>query len=387
MGTLGLQSLLSLLSVMLCGASTTCPEVNIADLCAQDKMAVLQVCPRSPGAPGAKGDEGAPGMKGEKGAQGFPGWMGPAGGTGPVGPVGARGIPGLKGAKGDAGNPGNFGGQELDDIYCKRGARNCKELLEMGNILSGWYTIYPEGCKALTVLCDMDTDGGGWIIFQRRYDGSVDFFRDWNAYKTGFGSMMTEFWFGNDNLHHLTANGNHELRIDLLTFDYARHYATYSGFKIAPESENYKLIFGEFTTGNAATMEEEGGEGAVEHGSRDASTRHRRKAQSSSQVLSSSGSEEAGAASESTGAATEGDSLGVHQNQPFSTKDRDNDASPSSCSATYKGAWWYIGCHNSNLNGQYLAGEHKIYGVGINWQTGKGYYYSYKSSEMKFRPA
>ncbi|XP_069465824.1 ficolin-1-like isoform X2 [Ambystoma mexicanum] len=333
MGTLGLQSLLSLLSVMLCGASTTCPEVNIADLCAQDKMAVLQVCPRSPGAPGAKGDEGAPGMKGEKGAQGFPGWMGPAGGTGPVGPVGARGIPGLKGAKGDAGNPGNFGGQELDDIYCKRGARNCKELLEMGNILSGWYTIYPEGCKALTVLCDMDTDGGGWIIFQRRYDGSVDFFRDWNAYKTGFGSMMTEFWFGNDNLHHLTANGNHELRIDLLTFDYARHYATYSGFKIAPESENYKLIFGEFTTGNA------------------------------------------------------GDSLGVHQNQPFSTKDRDNDASPSSCSATYKGAWWYIGCHNSNLNGQYLAGEHKIYGVGINWQTGKGYYYSYKSSEMKFRPA
>ncbi|KAG8142107.1 putative Ficolin 2 protein, partial [Naja naja] len=43
------------------------------------------------------------------------------------------------------------------------GAPNCKELLKRGMVLSGWYTIYPQDCKPLEVLCDMDTDGGGWI--------------------------------------------------------------------------------------------------------------------------------------------------------------------------------------------------------------------------------
>lgn len=43
-------------------------------------------------------------------------------------------------------------------------ARNCQELLGKGKILSGWYTIYPQGCNATTVFCDMDTDGGGWIV-------------------------------------------------------------------------------------------------------------------------------------------------------------------------------------------------------------------------------
>lgn len=44
------------------------------------------------------------------------------------------------------------------------GAKNCKELLAKGVILSGWYTIYPQDCVPLTVLCDMNTDGGGWIV-------------------------------------------------------------------------------------------------------------------------------------------------------------------------------------------------------------------------------
>ncbi|XP_071979098.1 ficolin-2-like [Engystomops pustulosus] len=214
----------------------------------------------------------------------------------------------------------------------KTAARDCKSLLEKGFTLSDWYTLYPDGKQPLRVLCDMHTDGGGWtVLFQKRYDGSVDFLRNWESYKTGFGSRQSEFWLGNENISYITSSGTWELRIDLQDFDFINSFAKYSSFKVMGESEKYKLVLGGFTGGNA------------------------------------------------------GDSLSYHNGMMFSTIDQDNDADPRSCVDLYKGAWWYNQCHESNLNGLYLPGKHDSFANGINWLSGKGYYYSYRKSEMKIR--
>uniref|UniRef100_A0A8C8RGV2 Fibrinogen C-terminal domain-containing protein n=1 Tax=Pelusios castaneus TaxID=367368 RepID=A0A8C8RGV2_9SAUR len=310
-----------------CKAEDICPEVRIVGLSGSDKLAVFQGCPVFPGTAGPKGDTGA---KGERGPQGIPGKMGPAG---PKGERGPAGHPGLKGEKGAPGAPGTNGKNGQENTQCKTGAKNCKELLARGNIMSDWYTIYPhDDCKAMTVLCDMDTDGGGWIVFQRRVDGSIDFFRDWNSYKRGFGSRLSEFWLGNDNIHLLTSLGTNELRIDLMDFDYNSQHAKYASFKIAQETEKYQLILGAYVNGNA------------------------------------------------------GDSLTTHNNMSFTTRDRDNDQYSGNCAASFKGGWWYQACHWANLNGLYLKGAHESYADGVNWKTSKGHKYSFKVSEMKFRP-
>ena len=84
---------------------------------------------------------------------------------------------------------------------------------------------------------------------------------------------------------------------------------------------------------------------------------------------------------------TAGDSLTVHHNMPFSTKDQDNDRnSGRSCAISYEGAGWYNVCHDSNLNGRYLNGRHSSHANGVNWDHWKGDYYSAKRAEMKTKP-
>ena len=82
-----------------------------------------------------------------------------------------------------------------------------------------------------------------------------------------------------------------------------------------------------------------------------------------------------------------GDSLSWHRGMPFTAKDQDNyNKTDNNCAITYKGAWWYKNCHNSNLNGFYRRGNHSSYADGVNWKDWKGHYYSLKKTEMKIRP-
>ena len=82
-----------------------------------------------------------------------------------------------------------------------------------------------------------------------------------------------------------------------------------------------------------------------------------------------------------------GDSLERHRGRQFSTRDQDNDLSPTgSCAVAYKGGWWYHKCHHSNLNGAYLRGNHSSYADGVEWHAWTGHHYSLRFTEMKIRP-
>ncbi|PFX19153.1 techylectin-5B-like [Stylophora pistillata] len=83
---------------------------------------------------------------------------------------------------------------------------------------------------------------------------------------------------------------------------------------------------------------------------------------------------------------TAGDSLTHHRGYPFTTKDQVNDGYDGNCAKEFKGAWWYIACDSSNLNGFYHHGRHALYADGVNWFRWKGYHYSAKRAEMKVRP-
>uniref|UniRef100_A0AAR2K5D1 Tenascin R (restrictin, janusin) n=1 Tax=Pygocentrus nattereri TaxID=42514 RepID=A0AAR2K5D1_PYGNA len=207
--------------------------------------------------------------------------------------------------------------------------QNCAQHLLNGELLSGVYTIYinRDFSQGIQVYCDMTTDGGGWIVFQRRQNGLTDFFRKWSDYRTGFGNLEDEFWLGLDNVQKISAQGRYELRIDMRDGQEAV-YANYDRFSIGDARSLYKLRIGEYN-------------------------------------------------------GTAGDSLNYHQGRPFSTTDRDNDIAVTNCALSYKGAWWYKNCHRANLNGKYGESRHS---QGINWYHWKGHEFSIPFVEMKMRP-
>ena len=93
----------------------------------------------------------------------------------------------------------------------------------------------------------MQTDGGGWTVFQRRQDSSVDFYRGWQDYKDGFGNSNGNFWLGLDKIHRLVRSGQNVLRVDLTDWNGDTAYAKYGKFSVASESDGYRLIIGSYS--------------------------------------------------------------------------------------------------------------------------------------------
>ncbi|PFX33341.1 Angiopoietin-related protein 7 [Stylophora pistillata] len=128
-------------------------------------------------------------------------------------------------------------------------AKNCAELYKSGQRISNVYKIDPDGSGAFDVYCDQTTAGGGWAVFQKRFNGSVDFNRTWNDYKHGFGNFTGEFWLGLDKIYRLTRNETKNmLRVDLGMATGKTVHAEYSWFGIGNETATYRLYIGNVTS-------------------------------------------------------------------------------------------------------------------------------------------
>ncbi|XP_069737560.1 tenascin-X-like [Phaenicophaeus curvirostris] len=207
--------------------------------------------------------------------------------------------------------------------------RDCQQERLNGPRPSRPARIFPggESNPGIRVFCDMDSDGGGWVVFQRRRDGSTDFWRGWDEYELGFGNVSGEFWLGNAALHALTASAPHELRVDLRTPN-SSAFAQYRDFAVLGPQHQYRLQLGAYS-------------------------------------------------------GTAGDALSYHAGSPFSTRDHDLQRRPRPCAVAYTGAWWYRNCHYANLNGRYgVTTGHQ----GVHWFPWKGFEFSIPFTEMKLRP-
>ncbi|XP_076086854.1 fibrinogen-like protein 1 [Mytilus galloprovincialis] len=169
-------------------------------------------------------------------------------------------------------------------------------------------------------------------VIQKRFNGTTEFYRNWEDYENGFGDLNGEFWLGNKIIALLTSIGTHELRINLEDWDENKRYANFKNFKIDGASDKYRLHISGYS-GDA------------------------------------------------------GDGMTEYNGYYFSTYDRDHDTYSSvNCAAdgSIKGAWWLYNCwsgQGASLNGKYTSGP--SYNAGIIYKAWK--YQSLKKSTMMIR--
>ena len=129
----------------------------------------------------------------------------------------------------------------------------------------------------------------------------ANFARSWNEYKDGFGTIRQKnFWIGLEKMHNLTDSGLYGLQVAIKENDGAVRTVEYDSFRVSNEHDKYRLYLSGFRPGTSGLE----------------------------------------------------DRLAIHNSQPFTTTDRDNDELRSNNCASPSGntGWWYKICYDSNLN-------------------------------------
>lgn len=151
----------------------------------------------------------------------------------------------------------------------------------------------------------MKTDGGGWTVFQRRLNDTVNFNRGWDDYVTGFGDLNNSYWLGLEAIHYLTTGKIVTVRFDLRNINSTDGYAKYKEFKVKSRGKKYEIRVGKHS-------------------------------------------------------GTICDGMSMSNGMPFSTFDNDNDEfDGESCARFFNGPWWYQKCSYVRLNSDFPVKGHE----------------------------
>ncbi|CBY42385.1 unnamed protein product, partial [Oikopleura dioica] len=148
------------------------------------------------------------------------------------------------------------------------------EIYQKGCKQTGQYYISLGSGRKIQVLCDMDTDGGGWTVIHahgvtrpedfRCYNNPViegrrcrnavvktNWNSSWQEYINGFGEIPKElgesdFWLGLENMYEITQEGRgSEARIELYSWE-KRSWAKYGTFRVSHQDFGYTLKINNF---------------------------------------------------------------------------------------------------------------------------------------------
>uniref|UniRef100_A0A7M5VAU6 Fibrinogen C-terminal domain-containing protein n=1 Tax=Clytia hemisphaerica TaxID=252671 RepID=A0A7M5VAU6_9CNID len=218
-------------------------------------------------------------------------------------------------------------------------ATDCVDWFNLGYRKNGIYEVNLLGKYMRRVYCHMQAAEGGWMAFQRRFDGSVQFIgRNWEEFKNGFGNPEGEYYLGNELLHLLTTSEDYDYLVE------ARSYGQASSARrklihkvhIESEEEDYKIQY------RLEDISEDYG-GATSYGT-------------------------------------------LMRGCRFSTFDHDRDTAPDQNCGQLYGGWWHAWCHDVAMNGHYSHTETPVSPAsGIIWRDWRGHGETLKNSLLMIR--
>ncbi|KAK1337352.1 hypothetical protein QTO34_001978 [Cnephaeus nilssonii] len=220
-----------------------------------------------------------------------------------------------------------------EQVAAERVFQDCAEIQSFGANASGVYTIHVANMtEPRKVFCDMEANGGGWTLIQRRANGSVNFQRNWNDYKQGGDFVKSHIGWATSWCTISPARAAYSLRVELQDWEGNEAYAQYERFQLGSEGQLYRLSLSGYS----------------------------------------------GSAGPQSSLALEGTN--------FSTRDADNDNCLCKCAQMLSGGWWFDACGLSNLNGiYYAAGRHLRKLNGIRWHYFQGPSYSLRATACWMR--
>ncbi|XP_013400372.1 microfibril-associated glycoprotein 4 [Lingula anatina] len=185
---------------------------------------------------------------------------------------------------------------------------DCQSAFDQGMKKPGIYTLQPEDSQyGFVAYCD-----SGWTVLQRRFEGKVDFYRDYGDYLAGFGNVSGEYWIGLEAMHMLTAARPMKLRVEAQASFGKWYYAEYDNFKIEDEANHFRISVGTLSDTNYK------------------------------------------------------DGLEPYDGLEFSTLDKDYDSwYYGSCAGLYRGGWWFGNC-GGNINLPHGKGPGRMEWADVN---------------------